>query len=163
MDWLKQEHLDALKDLLPELPDGRVKRRVRELVLGLSTELAHQLALEATAVGLEEPIAPLTENELQDIQALLAKGLLHNGLVPELSVTQVGRALQVTTELLQRAHVGALDLDDQAGLEWVFDVAYGEADPDTQTNVRRLEMLVRAGLGLTTRMLHYTPINELPA
>lgn len=159
-DWLNEQHLDALKALLPHITDRTVKRRVRECVLGLTTELTTRLTEEAVDTFAEEPIAPLTEKELTKLQALIAKGVQHNGIVPDLTSAEVGRSLQILSELLSRAHIGALDFEDQAGLEWIFDVAADAENGENRDNVRRVERLVRGGLGLTIRMSHVLPINE---
>lgn len=159
-DWLKQEHLDLLKELLPEIEDRTAKRRFREMLYGLTVQLTQQLTEDATSEFMKEAEAPITESDLQEVNALLAKGVQHNGVFPELSAVQVGRALRVVSELLGRAAVATLDFEDQEGLEWVFDQAAAAHDGLNRANVRQLESRVRAGLGLDVRLLHYTPVNE---
>lgn len=160
--WLTQDHLAALKALLPYIEDRRIKRRVKECVLGLSEQLSTELSRDAVAIAVDEPLNPLTERELELVQVLLAKGVQHNGLVPVLSTIEVGRALQILGELLARAKLAALDFEDQDGLEWVFDVASDYDQGVNRENVRRLENLVRSGLGLKYRLSFMPPFNSEP-
>lgn len=161
--WLRQEHLDTLRELLPYITDRTAKRRVRETLLGLSNDLAALLVTSATAELSQEPAVPLLESDLQDVQLLLGKGIQHNGLVPELSAVQVGRTLQITAALLTRAHIGALDLADQEELEWIFDVAADYDGGVRRQEVRRVELVVRGGLGLNVRLSHVPPLNNQPS
>lgn len=161
--WVTQDHIEALKALVPYIDDRTVKRRVKECVLGLTEQLTTELSREAVAISLDEPIAPLTENELQSLNTLMAKGVQHNGLVPALDTLQVGRSLQIMGELLARAHVSTIDFEDQEGLEWVFDMAAEAENGVNRDQVRRLENLVRAGLGLKYRLSFMSPFNSDPA
>lgn len=160
--WVRQEHIESLRALVPYIEDRTVRRHVKECVLGLSEELTATVSRDAVALAMDEPIAPLTEGELQAIQTLLAKGVQHNGLVPALDRLQVGRALQIVSALLARAQLAALSLDQQQGLEWVFDRA-AEVGPEHREEIRQLEQVVRGGLGLTVRVSHLPPPNALPA
>jgi len=157
LTWIRQEHLDTLKALLPYITDRTAKRRVRETLLGLTTELTAQLMTQATGELAQDPVAPLLDSDLQDVERLLGKGVQHNGVVPELSAVQVGRALQVTSALLARAHIGAMTLGDQEELEWVFDVAADYDNGARRREVRNVEQLVRGGLGLTVRLSTVMP------
>jgi hypothetical protein len=159
-DWLKEEHVEFLKNLIPYLEQRADKRRARELLYGLTGQLTTRLAMQAGEEIMAEPESPLTSDDLAELNALLAKGILHNGLVPELSTVQVGRALKIFSELLGRASVSSIDLEDQEGLAWVFDMAADAQDGVNRGQVRRLELLVRAGLGLPHRLHSYVPINE---
>jgi hypothetical protein len=134
------------------------------MLYGLTVQLTQQLTEDAGEELMSEQEVPLTESDLQDVNALLAKGVQHNGVFPELSAVRVGRALRVVSELLGRAAVGVLDLEDQEGLAWIFDVAADANEGVNRGNVRRLENLVRAGLGLDVRLTNYSPVNsEFPA
>jgi len=154
------QHIDALKVLLPYIEDRQVKRYVKDCVLGLSEQLAGALVREAAAVAISEPLNPLTEHELDNVQLLVAKGVQHNGLVPMLSTPEVGRTLQILGELLARARLSALDFKDQEALGWVFDVAAEADEGVNRENVRRLETLIRAGLGIPYRLDYLPPINS---
>jgi hypothetical protein len=157
--WLSEAHLDALYALVPYIEDRTVKRRIKELLLGLTEQYTAALSRAVVQDTLNEPITPLTRGELDAVQRLLAKGVQHNGLVPELDTLQVGRALQIVGELLVRVDAASLSQEDQAGLEWVFDVAADEDDGLNRAEVRRVERLVRAAMGLQVRMTHLSPIN----
>lgn len=159
-DWLKEEHVEFLKNLIPHLEKRADQRRAREVLHGLTMQLTTRLASEAGDAVMADLEVPLTEQDLNDVNALVGKGVLHNGLVPELSGVQVLRALRVFSELMQRTAAGPLDLDDQAGLDWVFDVAADAHNGENRGNVRRLEDRVRASLGLERRLTSYIPINE---
>ena len=160
MYWLKEQHLAVLLELLPAVENRTKKRLLRECVLGLTQELTAQLTHQATNTYFEEPVAPLREEELTAIQVLMAKGVQHNGLIPELSTGQVGRSLQVLGALLARAHIAFLDLEDQEGLQWIFDTAARVDNGVNEGQVRRVELLVRAALGLEVRLATSLSVNE---
>lgn len=160
--WLKQDHIEALSALIPYIEDRTVRRRVKEVTLGLTEQLTTQLSRDVVQHTVNEPLNPLTKSELTDIQTLLAKGVQHNGLVPELDTLRVGRTLQIVGELLARAHLSALDFDDQEGLGWIFDVAAEHEDGSNRENVRRVERVVRASMGLETRLVSMIPVNTQP-
>jgi hypothetical protein len=156
LQWIEQKHLDVLAGLL-EHADGRIDRRaLRELLLGLiATRNAEEIA-RIYAEEFADPQAPLIETDLTDIETLLTKGIRHNGLVPELSATQVGRSVRVVSELLRRAAVSAVSQEQIGLLEQVFDHVLDAPDAPVAA-VRQLERIVRAGLGLRQR------VTQLPA
>jgi len=161
--WLSPRHLDALHTAAKTTTDLEVGRALRECLFALTQDFNRELLQVAVAALEADPMPPLLEDELRDLQQLLVKGVQHNGVIPKLSSLEVARALQIAADLQQRARMGQLDFEDQAGLEWVFDVA-AEADNGINHNsVRRVEEVVRAGLGLGIRLDLLPPINEDPA
>lgn len=159
-DWLKQEHLEFMQELIPHLEHRSDKRTATELLYGLTNQLTAQLSEHAAEAMMAERESPLVAEDLEELQALVAMGVQHNGLAPQFSAVQVGRALRVLSDLTARAAIGALDLEDQEGLAWVFDVAAVADEGVNRDNVRRLENLVRGGLGLELRLHNYIPVNE---
>jgi hypothetical protein len=162
--WLKQDHLNFLQRLLPYLEDRADQRLARELIYGLAQYLSLAIQSQASAAMMGESEDPVQTTDLDELNALVAKGVMHNGLVPDLSAVQVGRALRVLSQLLGRAAVSSLPVEDQEGLAWVFSVAASADDGVNREAVRRLERVVRAGLGLEYVLTDYEPVNqEYPA
>lgn len=159
-NWLRDQHISVLKTLLPNVQHRTDKRLLRECILGLTEQLNSHRSNEATELFAEEPVAPVVDTDLMALQSLLAKGVQHNGVIPELDAVQVTRSLQIMAELVGRAEVGALDHEDVAGLEWCFDVASQHDGGVNRKVVRRLEQLVRGGLGLGLRISTLTQIND---
>jgi hypothetical protein len=161
-DWVTEEHVEVVKSLLPQIKGPKAKRLVRECVYGLTVLLTHKQYVKVNKVFAEDPDVPLTEQDLDNLQTLVVKGVSHNGVVPQLNALEVGRALQQVQHVLERARV-VLPTDDLYGLEWVFDLAADYHDGANAEAVRDLEKLVRAGLGLKHRLYYQFPINEEPA
>jgi hypothetical protein len=159
LGWLRQEHVEWLGALLERLEAEEDRVVCRELLLGVSQDFLGALFGALTRTATTDPRVPLTRQELLDVQELVAKGVNHNGLVPTLDTVRVGQALQVVAELLARADLAALSQQDQYLLEWVFDVGAGApAGPGVEA-VRRVELQVRAALGLRARLLVPEPVN----
>jgi hypothetical protein len=157
--WLKQDHVDFVHRLVPHLESKSDKRLARELVYGLTNDLTVALQVRSSKTMMEESEDPVVTTDLDELNALVAKGVLHNGLVPDLSAVEVGRALRVMAQLLGRAAVSSLSPEDQEGLAWVFDTAADAEGGVNRAAVRQLERVVRAGLGLEYQLTDYAPIN----
>lgn len=145
-------HLETLETLIGQTTNRTMKRRLKELLLivtQLHTNAMYARVLDQFAQELE---APMLEEDLQVLERLMHKGVLHNGVVPELTAPQVSRAVAMLTTLCVRANVGILEAEDQQFLEWMFDQA-ADADPEQRVQARRVEQIVRGGLGLEQRLL----------
>lgn len=161
--WLTQAHVEVVRTASALVKGRKDRELLREIVLGLTNQLSEQMLVQALALYTADPMGPMEVGELELIEKLVTKGVYQNGVAPQLSATEVGKAVRVLGELLARAHVGMLSLDDQAGLEWIFDVAAEAEYRVHEDDVRRIERLVRAALGLAHRLDQMPPMNEEPA
>lgn len=117
-----------------------------------------QIADEGTRLAMSESEAPLLNTDLDVVKRLLAKGVQHNGPVPELDALQVSRGLAVAAELLERAE-HALSVEDLDCLEWSFSIA-AAYDERAQADVRRVERTVRKAMGLGPRLVFVSRSDE---
>lgn len=152
-------HIDILKQLIPQQSSRIAKRKLRELLLAVTHMHVAQLNAEVAAQFQEDTEAPLLESDLLYVERLLQKGILHNGVIPELTAPEVARAVAMTTTLCIRANCSVLDAEDQLFLEWMFDQASEE--PSQRAQARRIEKIVRGGLGLEQRLL-WNASSEMP-
>lgn len=155
--WLTEAHLDAVKETLAVVQHPVTKRYLRDVYLGLSQDYAQRKVAESAQEYMHEPVAPLMEGDLVALQALLSKGIQHNGVIPEVDAVQVARSMQIVAELVGRAELAALTHEDREGLDWVFDVAADVTEGLNRKAVRRLEQLVRGAMGLGLR---YPPLGK---
>lgn len=152
-------HIDILKQLIPQQSSRIAKRKLRELLLAVTHMHVAQLNAEVAAQFQEDTEAPLLESDLLYVERLLQKGILHNGVIPELTAPEVARAVAMTTTLCIRANCSVLDAEDQLFLEWMFDQAADE--PSQRSQARRIEKIVRGGLGLEQRLM-WNASSEMP-
>ena len=155
--WVRHEHFDALSDAIGATTDTTARRRLREIATILVQFTTQQVTEAGVAVALEGREPPLIDEDLLAIKRLLAKGVQHNGVVPELDTGEVSRGLAVAAGLLARAEI-QLTIDDLECLEWSFAIAAGY-DERYQADVRRVEGIVRRALGLGAK-LTFAPITS---
>ena len=148
--WVRHEHFDALSAAIVATTDTTTRRRLREIATILVQYTAQQVTDAGVAVALEARESPLVDDDLLAVKRLLAKGVQHNGVVPELDTYEVSRGLAVAADLLARADT-PFAIDDLDCLEWSFTIAAGY-DERNQADVRRVEGLVRKGLGLGPKL-----------
>lgn len=151
MSTIDATHLDVLNQLITQTPSRIAKRKLREVLL-LMTQMYTSALHEAVTEQFREDLdAPLLESDLTAVETLMHKGILHNGVVPELSAPDIARAVAIVTTLCIRANCAVMDAEDQQFLEWMFDQAAEE--PEQRATARRIEKIVRGGLGLEQRLL----------
>lgn len=141
-------HLDVINQAIAGTKSRVEKRRLREILLILTQAYSKQLHQHVKSEFTKDLEAPLIESDLDAIDRLMTKGIQHNGVLPELSATEVARSVSIVTTLLVRANA-ALDQEDLSLLEWMFDQAAQE--PEQRRMVRKLEATVRLGLGIEQR------------
>lgn len=152
-------HIDILKQLIPQQSSRIAKRKLRELLLAVTHLHVSALTADVAEQFKADTEAPLLEADLLVVERLLQKGILHNGVIPELSAPEIARAVAIATTLCIRANCAVLSQEDQHFLEWMFDQAAEE--PSQRAMARRLEKIVRGGLGLEQRLV-WNPSSELP-
>lgn len=143
------EHVETLAAVLHTLPAGPERRRLQELLVWVTNAYTAQLAEQARVALSQEQDRPLVHSDLLVVEQLMRKGIQHNGVVPELSAPDVARGVSIITGLLSRSAASTLTQEDQEVLQWVFDTA--AQDPQRTPFVRRVESMVRAGLGVEQR------------
>ncbi len=155
MSLLSNEHLDAL-DAVLEKADPLNRNRL--------LEIRQQLALSMAAGLLKSPAypeSPPTTEDLEPLHRLVRKGLLHNGLYPELNSQEVRQAIGLASELSARA-MAAHSLADQLGfLQYMHDCTQYQLEdqPDRQRYMAGIFYQVLAALGLPNPVL---PDQSLP-
>lgn len=142
-------HLDALNQAISGTTSRTQKRRLREVLLLVTQEYSKQLHQHVKSEFAKDLEAPLIESDIESVDRLMTKGIIHNGVVPELSATEVARSVSIVTSLLVRANAASLTQDDLSLLEWMFDQAAQETEQ--RRMVRKLEATVRLGLGIEQR------------
>ncbi len=160
--WISDDHIHALIDALAKAEEP-YRSRLREVlvsVTALHTEALHHEVNEAIA----EDDAPFnTADDVAVIETLLSKGLMHNGVVPTMTIPEIARAADLTAQLITRARVGRMSFEDQDLLEWVFDQGANAYEQANFHPVRNLEKRVRGGLGLDPRIAFLPNLPHDPA
>jgi hypothetical protein len=152
LTWVTLEHVEAVAAALEHATSAGHRRRLLELHVAVAQAHAAQVVAAATALASEEVAQPLLTEDLDAVENLMTKGVLHNGLVPSLSAVEVAHGLAVLSSLLQRASVGTLSQEQRQLLEQVFDFVVTEHPADGAA-LRVLEQRVRLGLGLQGRVV----------
>lgn len=152
-------HLDALNQVIAGTTNRTLKRRLRELLLVVTQHYTAELQDDVIEQFRQDTEAPLMETDLLVLERLVQKGIQHNGVVPELTAPDIARSVAILTTLCIRANCAVLDAEDQHFLEWMFDQAAEE--PSQRATARRIEKIVRGGLGLEQRLL-WNPRLETP-
>lgn len=151
MSTVDASHLEVLNQLIQQTSSRIAKRKLRELLLLVTQMYTATLHAAVTEQFREDLDVPLLEEDLLAVEKLMSKGILHNGVVPELSAPDIARAVAIMTTLCIRANCAVLDAEDQQFLEWMFDQAAEE--PQQRATARKIEKIVRGGLGLEQRLL----------
>lgn len=151
MSGLTIAHLDVLEAAIAETTSRTAKRKLREVLLVATQQVTDQLHQSVKQHFQSDAEAPLLEEDLQLVEQLMHKGVMHNAVIPELSAPDIARAVAIVTTLCIRANCSALEVEDQHFLEWMFDQAAEE--PSQRAQARRLEKIVRGGLGLEQRLV----------
>jgi hypothetical protein len=160
--WITDDHVHALIEAL-SLVQEPYRARLREILItvtALHTESLHHTVREATS---REDTPFTTAEDVQVIETLLSKGLMHNGVVPTMSIPEIARAADLTAQLITRARIGHLTFDDQELLTWVFDQGANAYEQSNFMLVRHLEHRVRGGLGLEPRIAFLPNLPHDPA
>lgn len=152
MSTIDGSHLEILQQAIQQTSSRVGKRKLRELLLLVTQMYTAALQDVATDQFREDLDTPLLESDLLAIEKLMQKGILHNGVVPELSAPDIARSVAIMTTLCIRANCAVMDTEDQDFLEWMFDQA-AEGDPEQRLQARRVEKIVRGGLGLEQRLV----------
>lgn len=141
-------HLDVINQAIAATKSRVEKRRLREVLLLLTQAYSKQLHQHVRTEFAKDLEAPVVNEDISAIDLLMTKGIQHNGVLPELSATEIARSVSIVTTLLSRANA-TLDQEELSILEWMFDSAAQE--PEHRQLVRRVESTVRFGLGIEQR------------
>lgn len=148
---MSPEHLDALQRAIAAAPSPQERRFLREVLYEVTASHSARLHRKAMTVLLEEAEQTGLDEDLMLAEALVSKGIMHNGLVPDLTGVQVQRAISTLGTLLDRARDSSLTQEQAGLLADVFDHAV-ENPHSPSPAIRHLEVKVRSGLGLEQRL-----------
>ena len=145
------EHLDALQKAIGSAPSPQERRLLREVLYEATAAHSARVSRKAASVLMEERDPGTMEEDLLFAEALVSKGIMHNGLVPDLTAVQVQRAVGTLGGVLDRVRNSTLESEQLELLAEVFDHAADNPSAPVPA-VRILESRVREGLGLEQRM-----------
>jgi len=142
-------HVAVLHRALTWAPEPSDRRLLREVLYELLSARNAATNRQATAALLAESEPSWIEGDRVLVEVLVSKGIMHNGLVPDLTGVEVQRAINhVHAALLSRR---PLDPDAILVLDDVFDHATAHPGASVQL-LRTVERQVRSGLGLEQRL-----------
>lgn len=149
--WITDDHVHAMIEAVGVV-DEPYRSRLREVLVAVTALHADEQA-KAVAEALAVDDVPFYKTEdVFLVQRLLSKGLMHNGVVPTMSIPEVARASDLVAQTIARIRHGTLSFEEQNLLEWVFDQGANAYEQSNFFPVRDLEQSVRNGLGLVQRL-----------
>lgn len=160
--WITDDHIHALIEGLARVEEP-YRSRLREVLVAVNS-----LHMEALGDQITDAIAqhdtPFEQQaDVVVVETLLSKGLMHNGIVPTMSMPEVARAADLVAQVISRVRVGTLTFEEQDLLDWVFDQGANAYEQANYHPVRNLERRVRGGLGLDARIAFLPNLPHDPA
>lgn len=149
--WVTDDHLSAMIEAITTAKEP-YRSKLRECLLAINVLHAHgqQQAIDGILSQTAAPV--MTGGDVALVEAIVAKGVLHNGAVPTLNLAEVTRAVELVGGVLARIRAGQLSLEEQDLLEWIFDQVAEKHHAQQHYQIRNLEQRVRQGLGLQVRL-----------
>lgn len=149
--WLTDDHIHALIEAMSTAKEP-YRTRLREVLVAMNAAHLETLNAEVQDAVAKDDLPFDTEYDVAVVETLLSKGIMHNGVVPTMTIPDIARSADLVAQVIARIRLGTLSFEEQDLLDWTFDQAANAYEQAQFIPVRRLERRVRGGLGLDPRL-----------